>query len=629
MDEKRVCGLYLRVSTDDQAKVGFSLPEQRKCLKGLCDYKGWQIYDYYEDAGISAKTGNTRPQFDRMIEDAKKKKINTVLAIKLDRLTRSIYDWENIMKLSEKYSFDIVCANDDVNTTTANGKMVTRIMMSVSQNEIERTSERTKFGMAGAIKAGHIPGQTPYGYNRVNKCLEINELEANVVRRIYDLYSVGETFATIATKFNQEKVLRKNNWKDNTISKIIHNPVYKGDYISNKGKPEEKYYKNVCPAIVDEETWEWANDQLVKNSKNYKRKEEYLFLQKLKCPKCGVLLGGRACNKLSTRGKRYYYYQCCKCKRYVKQDEVEKYLVATLNEILEYDSIVNNFYLPIIKNRISNPKEVYERSLIEENNKLDRAREAYLLGSFDLATYQKEASTIQNNISEYKRLLEENQQMETYRFTADDILFKRDLSYLNRFKYPGIYDYIYRRWSNISYKEKQNIIMNYIDYIELEYYGNITKVNKIVFRNKFIREFNELYQEGYIDKSFEINDGKLEPIRFSKYLDKDKVQEHLEKLNKYYKVDLYYGKYNKLKGMLDIKLPKDLKVVRVFPKNKLNLNDDIDLCILGYVKNNKIDDFLTQDILDKRILKNLINITKCKAQDILNITQNGLEKVLN
>ncbi len=167
MDEKRVCGLYLRVSTEDQAREGFSLPEQRKCLKGLCDYKGWEVYDYYEDAGISAKTGNLRPEFDRMIEDAKKKKINTVLAIKLDRLTRSIYDWENIMRLSEKYSFDIVCANDDINTTTANGKMITRIMMSVSQNEIERTSERTKFGLAGAIKAGHIPSKTPIGYNRV------------------------------------------------------------------------------------------------------------------------------------------------------------------------------------------------------------------------------------------------------------------------------------------------------------------------------------------------------------------------------------------------------------------------------------------------------------------------------
>lgn len=69
-----------------------------------------------------------------MIEDAKAGKINTVIALKLDRLTRSIYDWENMLSMSEKYGFDLVCANDDINTTNANGKMITRIMMSVSQN---------------------------------------------------------------------------------------------------------------------------------------------------------------------------------------------------------------------------------------------------------------------------------------------------------------------------------------------------------------------------------------------------------------------------------------------------------------------------------------------------------------
>ena len=629
MDEKRICGLYLRVSTEDQAKVGFSLPEQRKCLKGLCDYKGWQIYDYYEDAGISAKTGNTRPQFDRMIEDAKKKKINTVLAIKLDRLTRSIYDWENIMKLSEKYQFDIVCANDDVNTTTANGKMVTRIMMSVSQNEIERTSERTKFGMIGAIKAGHIPGQTPYGYNRVNKCLVINELEAEIVKRIFDLYSVGESFSKIATRFNKEGILKKDNWKDNTISKIIHNPVYKGDYILNKGKPEQKIFKNVCPAIIDEETWDWANDQLVKNSKNYKRKEEYLFLQKLRCPKCGVLLGGRACNKISTRGKKYFYYQCHQCKRYVKQEDVEKYLVETLNEIIEYDSIVNNFYLPIIKSKINNPKEIYERSLEEEKNKLERAREAYLLGTFDIETYQKEAELINNSINEYKRLLLENEQQETFKFTAEDILFIRDLRFLNRFKTPMAYDYVYRKWNDITYKEKQDIIMNYIDHIELEYFGNITKVNKIVFRNKFIRNFTELYDEGYIDKSFDLETGEHLPVRQSKYLSEEKVKEHLDKLNKFYKVDLYYAKYNKELNKSILNLPKDVKVIRVFPKNKINLNDDIDYCLLGYLKNNCFDSFIDADITDKRIIDNLIENTKCNIKDILWITKNGLEKCLN
>ena len=137
-DEERICGLYLRVSTEDQAKEGFSLPEQKERLEALCKFKGYKIYDYYTDAGISAKTGNYRPEFDRLIEDAKNKKINTIIALKLDRLSRSIYDWENLLKTSEKYGFDLVCANDDINTTNANGKMVTRIMMSVSQNKIDK-----------------------------------------------------------------------------------------------------------------------------------------------------------------------------------------------------------------------------------------------------------------------------------------------------------------------------------------------------------------------------------------------------------------------------------------------------------------------------------------------------------
>ena len=97
-DEERICGLYLRVSTEDQAKEGFSLPEQKEQLKALCKFKGYKIYDYYTDAGMSAKTGNHRPEFDRLIDDAKNGKINTVIALKLDRLSRSIYDWENLRK---------------------------------------------------------------------------------------------------------------------------------------------------------------------------------------------------------------------------------------------------------------------------------------------------------------------------------------------------------------------------------------------------------------------------------------------------------------------------------------------------------------------------------------------------
>ena len=123
----------------------------------MCEYKGYEIYIVYKDAGISAKTGNKRPAFEELLQDIKDKKCNTIVVLKLDRLTRSVYDWENIIKFLEENNDYLDCANDDINTTNANGKMISRILMSVSQQEIERTSERTKVGLSGAIKAGHVP----------------------------------------------------------------------------------------------------------------------------------------------------------------------------------------------------------------------------------------------------------------------------------------------------------------------------------------------------------------------------------------------------------------------------------------------------------------------------------------
>ncbi|MDO4282760.1 MAG: recombinase family protein [Clostridia bacterium] len=90
-EEKKKCGLYLRVSTEDQAREGFSLPEQKERLESFFKFKGYGVIDYYEDAGISAKTGNHRPEFERLKSDIKTKRINTIVTLNLDRITRSIY----------------------------------------------------------------------------------------------------------------------------------------------------------------------------------------------------------------------------------------------------------------------------------------------------------------------------------------------------------------------------------------------------------------------------------------------------------------------------------------------------------------------------------------------------------
>ena len=105
-NEKKVAGIYIRVSTEDQAREGFSLPEQEKRLRAMCEYKGYEIYKVYQDASISAKTGNIRPAFEGLLQDIKEKKCNTIVVLKLDRLTRSVFDWEkiktNLLKQEEK-----------------------------------------------------------------------------------------------------------------------------------------------------------------------------------------------------------------------------------------------------------------------------------------------------------------------------------------------------------------------------------------------------------------------------------------------------------------------------------------------------------------------------------------------
>lgn len=156
-EERKVAGIYIRVSTEDQAREGFSLGEQEEKLRGLCKYKDYKIYKVYKDAGISAKNMSVRPAFQQMLEDMRAGKINYIVAYKLDRVTRSVRDLEVLISELEEHHCYLICDRDDVNTNSANGRFFVRMLTVLSQLEIEIVSERTKFGLTGAIKSGHIP----------------------------------------------------------------------------------------------------------------------------------------------------------------------------------------------------------------------------------------------------------------------------------------------------------------------------------------------------------------------------------------------------------------------------------------------------------------------------------------
>ncbi len=582
-NEKKVAGLYIRVSTEDQAREGFSLPEQEKRLRALCEFKGYEIYKLYKDAGISAKTGNTRPAFEELLQDVREKKCNTIVVLKLDRLTRSVYDMEFIMKFLEENDAYLDCANDDINTTSANGRMVARLLTTVSQNEIERTSERTKFGMAGAIKEGHIPHKAPFGYKHENKKLVPDEATKDQVIRIFNLYYQGNSYQTISNLYNKEKVFGKTNWCDGTILKIIENEIYKGDFIHGKRTKNPTYYHDVVEPLVSKELWEECQVQKKKNSRNYKRDKEYLFLQKLKCPKCGRILGGNATRKKN--GNVYYYYQCHDCKISIKETDIEREFDNFINEIQEYDSIVNQTLLPMIKTKLDNPKDKLIKELKEQNEKAERIRKAYINGSFTIEEYDTEKEIVDNTIKHIESKIRDCDICDNLKFTPEDILIKRDIDYINQIVYPEEYEENTYIWKDYTRSEKCDLIMRYVDYVELEYYGNNkVRLGEVFFRESMCKPCNDLYDSGFLDKKDYAILGNIgTKLRFSEYLPIEKVSEIVFTLRQFYNVGYFEATYYYDDKVMFFNDYQNRNIVRIFPIEDYKKMDKIDRMQLGVI----------------------------------------------
>ena len=598
-EEKKKCGLYMRVSTEDQAREGFSLPEQKERLEAFCKFKGYEIVDYYQDAGISAKTGNYRPESERLKEDIKSKKINTIVSLKLDRITRSIYDWENLITFLDENNAYLDCANDEINTTTANGKMISRLLMSVSQNEIERTSERTKIGLAGAIKKGHIPHVAPLGYKHENKTLVIDYSTKDVVVRIFELYSEGYSYQKISNLFNEEKVLGKDNWRDSTIQTILENEIYKGDFVHGKRTKNPTYYENVVEPIVFKELWEDCQVQKKKNSRSYQRTLTYLYLQKLKCPKCDRILGGKATTKKN--GKPYFYYYCNDCKISFKENIINDYFNQFIDELVEYDSVVNQFFLPMIKQKFDEPKEELEKEIIKQNEKLERIRKAYINGAFELDVYNKETAIVEQCIENLKSELDTTDCAEELRFTPKDILLKRDIDFINKIKFNKEYQERTKTWKDYTREEQADLIMRYVDDIELALVGKEVVVKQINFRDSICKPCQELYDNGYIDTTKPMLLGNvLGSVRFSNYLPEEEVGEIIMRLRQYYDVSFAEATYYVDKQCFYFNFAENNSaIVRVFPLQdyyKLDPEGKMPTYEFGIIYINEEDKFQMQDI---------------------------------
>lgn len=541
-EEKKIAGIYIRVSTENQAREGFSLGEQEEKLRQLCKYKGFEIFKVYKDAGISAKDMKNRPAFQTMLEDMKNGLINYIVAYKLDRVTRSVRDLEVLISTLEKYHCYLICDRDDVNISTANGRFFVRMLTVLSQLEIEIVSERTKFGLNGAIKAGHIPGKCPLGYYRdKDKTLKNDNSTKDVVVRIFEMYLEGKSYQTIVNILNKEKVLypEVKHWIDSSINRIINNKIYMGDYERYKydNDRETELFMDVVPAIITRAMWEEFQKQKETNQRAYCRNRVYIFFQKLVCPNCGQIM---TCKGTGGKKSKYMYYYCDTCKLYYNEDEIENCLIDYILDLVEYDFHVKKYFYPILAEK----KDDESRKIDEEIKKLqqqkDRLKKAYMNGILEMEDFSEDYKLIEEKLSilENKRIDALDFDKETY--NPQHLMAERDIEREKLTEHEMYKDVLLKLWTMKSKDEKQAFISKFIDNATLKKNKDGSfEIDKINFRSSFIEQIDKLYDKGIVDVPSMIErDGKFEDIKVSVNMNKDQLDDYLSSLKK--ELDISY-----------------------------------------------------------------------------------------
>ena len=221
--------LYVRVSTEDQAREGFSLDAQTERLKAYCRVKGWTVSDIYREEGYSGRNTD-RPEYKRMMDDHEK--WDVLLVLKMDRIHRNSVNFTVMMDELKRIGKQFNSVQEKFDTTTATGRFAMDIIQRIAQLESEQIGERVKMGMVRKAMSGtgNMGSGHPYGYVYKDGSLTVVEYEAGVVRDIYSMYSKGMSLRSIADALNSSYVQPKKSgrWSHQSISNILHNPVYAG-----------------------------------------------------------------------------------------------------------------------------------------------------------------------------------------------------------------------------------------------------------------------------------------------------------------------------------------------------------------------------------------------------------------
>ncbi len=510
------CGIYVRVSTDEQRDNGYSIDSQLRMIKEYCEKNSYDIVDVYNDAGHSGKD-LMRPEMQRLLKDIKSHKIEKIVAIKVDRLTRNNYDGFWLLNYCEEHDVKIELILEPYDVSTANGEMIFGMNLVFGQRERKEIGARTKRAMEEMALEKVHPAKAPYGYTRNSETghLEIEPIEAQVVKRIFELYKNGASIRSISNTLNEEEAyLRQGKWNSDKVYKILTNSIYIGTFAYGKTKRKAQdilYVDDYCESIIDKNTWNITRKRLEKNKHPNYGEHIYLFIYLftgiVKCPTCGKIMSST--NSFKNSGKPnqkvYYHVTCnnlnCKSKGFhYNCDKREEKLARVLNELTRYMYDMDNEIIVCNSTKTKDIKDI-EKAIEKLKMQEKKLVDLYLSSTLNVETINNKNDIIKKeikNLNKKKQQIDPNNDYEEYtiellkKLNCD--IENNEVVFQNRLGFAFVFD-------SLNRKSKKELIKRLIDTIEIKRDKNY---NIEITNIKFTEEFISKSSKDYIEYLYEI-----------------------------------------------------------------------------------------------------------------------------
>lgn len=375
--------LYIRVSSEEQVVHGLSIEAQTAALTQWAQDNGCFVAGIYTDAGISGrKPASKRPELQRLLEDVQAGKGDLVVFTKLDRWFRNIAEYYKVQEILEKHRVGWKTIQEDYDTTTASGRLKVNIMLSVAQDEADRTGERIKFVFQDKVQRGEvISGKAPLGYKIENKRLVIDPETAPIAQDIFRQYMTIRSMRAL-----REYVMRKYGmvYCHSGLKALLKNPRYIG---------QAHGQDDFCPVLIEPQQFQLCQDLMAqRGQRNILRSDRvYLFTGLVRCAECGNRLSGHVV------GQKYIYYRCtrydklhlCSHKKRTSERVLEKWLLENL--VSSYEA--HNLF---VQQQAKTKRTKVDTDKIKR--KMEKLKDLYLNDLIDRDSYQRDYTALRDEL---------------------------------------------------------------------------------------------------------------------------------------------------------------------------------------------------------------------------------------